>query len=312
MRSLLHWCACLLLAAYLPAQSYEFELDSEPFVPLDDPVSLNNGGLWFSDEWQINPGFDFEFFDVPFSSVLLWEGSVYFNDDLFLDAFGASFQDLGWYSMNGVSLSPVSYQVEGAVGSRVLKLEYLNAGFWPATVDDFINFQVWLFESTNIIEIHIGPGMVDPAVYQQDGWDGPYIGLSNYETDEFIYIQGDPTNPEVYDLDDLTDGMNATPPEEVVYRFLPDDYVSTMEPVRKPSDLSVWYQSGTLYLEQLQGGERIALCGLLGQVIEGPWLAQAGKNDLLLEQQPASGLYIVRVECADGQQTGRLVFIQDQ
>lgn len=311
MRRVLLWCTWLLLANNLPAQAYFFELDSETFEPLNDPISLNNGALWFSNEWPVSPGFEFEFFDQPFSSVILWEGSVYFNDDLFLDAFGASFQDLGWYELNNVSLSPVSYQIDGQPGSRILKLEYLNAGFWPATINDYISFQVWLFESSNVIEIHIGPGMVDPAVYQDDGWDGPFIGLSNYETDEFIYIQGDPSDPEVYDLDDLTDGMNGTPTEGTVYRFVPDDYVATTDLQRKASRMRIWYQSQRLHVEGLHGDERIYLYNLQGQLLEGPWIGQIETNSFLIHHKPVSGLYLVHIKGAEYQGIDQLIFIGD-
>ena len=291
-----------LMVLYLPGQSYEFEIDSGAFTPLSDPVSLNNGGLWFGDEWTIQPGFEFEFFDVPFSSLILWEGSVYFSDDLFLDAFGASFQDLGWYSGNLMSLSPVSYQIEGNIGNQILKLEYLNAGFWPATIEDYISFQVWLYEGSNILEIHIGPGMVDPYVYQQDGWDGPYIGLSNYLSEEFIYIEGDPTAPTLYYLDDSTNGMNTTPPDGLIYRFIPDDYVAT-EAIEHMKMARISIQESQVAISGLQGNEQIQLFDLQGRTLAFEEINGQKEKIISLNHIPGEGIYIIQIKANNYRQT---------
>ena len=56
------------------------------------------------------------------------------------------------------SLSPVSYQLGGVPGSRILKVEWKNAGFhMDIAADnksvDFVNLQIWLYEESNDIEL---------------------------------------------------------------------------------------------------------------------------------------------------------------
>ena len=134
---------------------------------------------------------------------------------------------MAWHLDLPVSHSKAQYQQEGLPGERILKLEYLEVGFWDGDEEDVISFQIWLYEQHGIIEVRIGPGQVDPAVYAEDGWEGPYIGMTNTEAPYYLYLENDPADPEIYTEDDLTDGLTGTPTEGTVYRFFPDSLVAS-------------------------------------------------------------------------------------
>jgi hypothetical protein len=108
-----------------------------------------------------------------------------------------------------------SYLIEGQPGNRIVKLQYKNVKFdHDMTGADRINFQVWLFETDNAVEVHYGPSTIlnpDWDYYYQE--TGPYVGLIDFK------LKGPVANP----VTDTAIGtrLTGTPPNGTVYRFLP-------------------------------------------------------------------------------------------
>lgn len=74
--------------------------------------------------------------------------------------YEADMTDRG-FNNSSAAVSPISYLTTGVAGSRIGKIEFRNAGFYnDITTNDFINFQIWLYESTNIIEYRYGASNV--------------------------------------------------------------------------------------------------------------------------------------------------------
>jgi hypothetical protein len=288
----------LLGGICLKAQNYVFQLEMAPYVHLDNPATFNEGAIWSGEEWDVNIGFPFTWMGEVYTTCRLWEGSLYFDEDdaIYVDGFGASFIDRGWYVDTAyVSVSPVGYQLQGNPGDRIFKIEYRNAGFFDGDYEDYINFQLWLAEATQSIEIRMGPGMVDPEVYAVDGWEGPYIGLANEITNEYLFLEHDPLAPDIYTEDDLTDGLIGTPPEGVVYRFIPDSMVKVQEQeVPDQPDVVVVFQQNHLSLSgndtaQLQ---KMELRDLWGRLL-GEWELQDLLVDQILLPPFTAGVYTV-------------------
>jgi len=122
-----------------------------------------------------------------------------------------------------------SYQLTGEKGNQLLKMEWKNMGFENGGDDDFINYQVWLYEGTGKIEIRIGPHSVSSEVYADK--PGPAIGVLEMTPNfssiyEEMYLVGSASSPEV-----TTDGYNfltGTPDEGTVYVF--ENSLSSIEP----------------------------------------------------------------------------------
>ncbi|MCB0617763.1 MAG: hypothetical protein KDC43_12630 [Saprospiraceae bacterium] len=297
----------LALAGWMPAigQGYAFQLKTAGYHPLENPVLLSDPfDPWDDDEWLLPIGFSFGLFGETYEELLLWQGSLYFGgDSVFLDAFGASLIDRSWHNLGLVSLSPISYQLDGAPGERIFKIEYERAGFWDGALADSISFQIWLHEGKNLIEVRIGPGMVDPQVYQVDGWDGPYIGLANLKTDQYLYLEGDPAMPDLYTDDDNTEGLLGTPAEGTVYRFFPDTLLlGTARPAAPdPLELQIVAKAGVLSVADLPPGnwQRATLYDGLGRGLRHWSLAGSRSANLLLPELTA-GFYWVTL--SDGRQ----------
>ncbi len=78
---------------------------------------------------------------------------------------------------NQGSTDRVSYKTEGAVDSRVFTVEWISISRLDGSTADFHYFQVKLFETTDVIELHIG---LDVSAWQTDNLDSATTGIENY------------------------------------------------------------------------------------------------------------------------------------
>jgi len=210
------------------AFNYSFVTDFGTYTNLTNATSLNNGQVWDDPSYVVNIPFTFILngttisslsFDFGLGGVLGFESP---NDIQFLMPFDVDLIDRGYGS--GTSLSPLSYEVEGATGSRKLKIEWNNVGSYDD--DDltmYINFQLWLYETSNIIEIHFGPNMIDDPGTFYDGESGAFIGITSYDyiLDDVVnshFLFGNASMPV---LQAAYATITGTPADGSVYRFVP-------------------------------------------------------------------------------------------
>jgi hypothetical protein len=70
----------------------------------------------------------------------------------------------------------IGYEVSGATGSRIAKIEFRNMGYFADTLlADSASFQIWLYEGNNKIEYHAGPSKVAPDRFDILNEDGDLI-----------------------------------------------------------------------------------------------------------------------------------------
>jgi hypothetical protein len=203
---------------------------SEAYADLTGSTSINNGEIWDDPEYFVPIGFPFELNGHPIS-ILQFQGSGSLlaspteDPDIATAVFPFEMDLVDRGELAGVSASPLSYKVEGATGSRILKVEWKNAGsyeelFEGNSQDMFINFQLWLYEGTNRIEFRFGSNNInDPALFY--GNFGIYLGLTDADlsTDEFTnshFFSGLITAPELSMVEATVEG---TPAEGTVFRL---------------------------------------------------------------------------------------------
>ncbi len=233
-----------LISISLNAQTYEFSVSTETYEDLTGSTSLNNGTTWDDPEYYIPIGFDFQFFDTLVTQILIesegYGGLLSFNESESIVptiiAYGADIIDRGYDFLGGygqASQSNISYLLEGTAGSRILKIEWNNVGFYEEMADNYIsvdytNFQLWLYEGSNNIEIRFGPNSVTQPNLCYDGAPGSFAGLVenvDYSTGffygEVIMLLDDPSapmavsTPSYYNIPYL----NGTIPDGTVYKF---------------------------------------------------------------------------------------------
>jgi hypothetical protein len=207
---------------------YSFSKSTGTYSNLTDAVSINNGQLWDDPMDSIPVGFNFKLYDLTLDTVYLGVGfgglvssaiDTNFEADYLILPFETDLVDRG--DLSGHSLSPISYRLDGVSGSRILKIEWKNTGFLgeediSGTLNDYIDFQVWLYEGTNDIEMHYGPNQVTNPLVNYYGETGAIIGLSDYDLIDAYLLSGNPDSPM---LSDTLVVLGGTPADGTIYKF---------------------------------------------------------------------------------------------
>ena len=332
MNNLRHLFAGILLTCSFLAngQSYTFSVANDAYVSLTDSLStnLNNGMIWDDPTFEIPIGFDFQFFDITFSTIYLNEIGVggflsSTSDDRgvhpLLIAYGADIVDRGAdFSGNNpspASLSPISYLLEGAPGSRILKLEWENVGFYSDLSDDnvstdFINFQLWLYEGSNTIELRVGSTSVQNPLLAYDGDPGPFVGIVeayNFDTDELAgeayLLSGAAANPTLQPFTSIDDfvTMTGSIPEGTVYRFTRAGGSSSASTVAQHLDITVFPNPAAEMLSISSTNHHFSITGL--SVINANGQEVLRVNDLSPQVHLsglAAGMYLLKIDTNEG------------
>lgn len=230
------------------AQFYELTISSAPYADLVGSTSLNGEVPWDDPEFVIPLGFDFDFFDITYTELAIREwglgGSLGTTDFTnittpFLTPYGADVIDRGYDFSGGEptdgSLSNISYLVEGAEGSKILKVEWKNVGFYTELEEDnistdFTNFQMWLYEGSNDIEVRFGMNSITDPEASFDEQTGSWIGLFenlNLDTEELtgeaFTLSGTPESAELTtingNLENAVTFLDGIIPNSTVYKF---------------------------------------------------------------------------------------------
>lgn len=218
---------------------YNFTKLEQTYADLENPVSINNGQVWDYD--------DFDTVTLPFAFTVMGQSVdrfLFADDGFVLLAPGVDYNDdsEGIFYINPsnlfiqdravnteVSASPISYTIEGAAGSRILKLEVKNATIEDADAygydaDHFyMSYQVWLYESGKTLEFHYGADNITDLDNLTDG-DGLLAGFGDdYGVIGFVY--GDIATPSYIELTEDTIEepvlLSDYPTNGSVYRFTP-------------------------------------------------------------------------------------------
>lgn len=233
--------AFFLWVGHASAQTYFFSVESAEYEPIQGGQALVDD-VWDDPDITIPIGFSFELFSRSiqelslrsnFNIITLSENTINNTFSLLL-LFGSDLVDRGL--ADSIHLSPITRKLEGNVGSRVLTVEWENAGFFGellsnGTTNDYVNFQMKLYEASGDIVYHFGPNSVTMPQLAYSGQNGTVIGIAeDYDADfdivngEIILLSGEPTDPDV-NTDYMNYNLSATIPENTVYRF-------SREPVR--------------------------------------------------------------------------------
>lgn len=213
--------------------TYTFTKATATYADLVNPTSLNNGQTWDDPTYLIPLAFPIlvngeavQSLSIDgYGSDLLASTS---DDNIynFIYPFGADLIDRGYAT--DVSVSPISYKVEGTAGSRILKIEWKNAGSYSEDepYSMFVNFQAWFYETSNIIEFHYGTSSITDAQLFYGGDAGAWIGIGKFAIDANDEIEILISNALTGNVDNPTlnsefDFINGTPANGTVYRFTP-------------------------------------------------------------------------------------------
>jgi len=217
---------------------YNFQVQTgQTYTEITGGIDINGGQRWDDPDVRIPIPFNCEInglvnpdsldFDAGLGSVL---GALKYSSPtvgVLLLPMDADLIDRGY--MGTTSLSSITYVVQGSAPNRILKVQWKNCGSFDemddnSTLLEFVNFQLWLHEGTNIIEYRFGAksATLTPD-YWHFGWPGSLSGLFSLNLNTFdiidIHLLTGPANAPT--MVDSISSMVGTPNNGTVYRFLP-------------------------------------------------------------------------------------------
>jgi len=211
------------------------------------------------------------------------------------------------------SLSNISYLLEGISGSQILKIEWKNVGFYSEVGDDgissdFTNFQLWLYEGSNDIEVHFGPNSITQPGLSFEGETGSFIGLfPAYDFDkdsvlmDGIALSGDPSSPDVISTDSLYENfLDGVIPNGTIYKFT-NNVVDVPSYPSNFIQFSIYPNPSIEYFKisfdnKKQEINTILITNINGQNVKEVYFT----NDLIDISDLNSGIYFVEIETNAG------------
>lgn len=259
------------------SQPYYFSHYTETYTPLTSGTSMNNGATWGGFQtFSVPIGFSFDYMGTSFTSVdfeasgrLIFDATHYYFADMFT---ASGLEDKG----SGSSLSPLSYELSGSGGNQILKIEVNNATY-QSDPGSTVNFQLWLYESSSRLELHMGPTTVNGANAFPSGAFSGVFHVTSWSPLTYGYglaAYGTPAAPS--DSSFSGTGINTfgivlsdIPAENVVYRYTEDAVVPGVPDHEATSKIQLYPNPVTsdLYVEHKQGLSTITIIDCTGRTV---------------------------------------------
>lgn len=270
---------------------YSFQKSTETYSPIISGTVVSGTAPWSPFTAHTVPiGFSFNYFGNNYTTIYC-EGSGFcvFDPSFYyytVHPYTVQMRDAG--TSTALSQSPISYSLSGVSPNRICKIQWQNCEM-QYNLGSYANFQLWLYETSNILEARIGNCTVsNPSLaFQNNGFDGPLIAI--YKTQgnpNYGYcVQGTSPSETLLTLNSGTisnifqNSMSAPPPSGLVYKFIPgtssglNDFVTEKEIVAYPnpsnesvilateknSKWEVYNSEGVLIKSGLAGEETLTL-----------------------------------------------------
>lgn len=313
MKNLLLLIVAIFATLYSQAQytfstfidSYGIHLDATEIEVNDyDDVSI-----WDDPDFVIELDFPFPVNDQEYSSIVQIGGgaTLMLTNGMSNSIFSYNSDLIDAELETPSSYSVISYITVGEIGSRILKVQYENCGFYNSIagvvagdVTNRINFQMWFYE-TGVFEMRFGPNSISNTILVHGGL-GPLIFLAaevdlNLEDAEFqVALSGDPSNPTLV-FEPLTNGnspsLDGDPGNGRVYRFEP---TATAVDERSVQQLKLYPTQADqlIYIKGLEDLNAIyQITDITGKVQANSQLSQGESIDVSALH---SGLYLIQIE----------------
>ena len=300
---------------------YPFEVLNEPYVDLVESTSLSGSELWDDPQYLVQIGFDFQLFDSQISELNILPPGAQIVNSMSQKSTELLFPYLTdiMNASSDEAVSPISYLLDGAEGSYVFKLEFKNVGFYPefeaqGTFGNTTNFQVWLYQGSNVIEYRFGNNTIKSGNLIHFFGNGPLVGLGQQVALDgsswsgFWTLAGDPSNPTITAIPTgaqfftAEQVLSGEPLSGTVYRFgtLP---TSIEEEERKTAtELKVWPSLATTEIHFIAiEGEEYAIYDMIGKKVYQGIATSAVETVNVTNLAP--GQYILKTKTGQGRLT---------
>ncbi len=318
---LLSFCAVTLGWAQT-ANHYQFQQNTEPFVELANETVLTPALFGTGTNWWLNDlnGDTMTFFNKArvLDSFRYISFSTNGNFTIIPDSNELIICDALFRTMDSIDAnSRLSYVIEGTGMNSVVKVQWKNLSIQSGQPGNFVNFQIWLYYKSGIIEYRYGPSSANNA----SGYttvSGPSIGLSYNKADfsqvfEKIWLHNTPANLLVDSARAVMfPNIQGVPPAGTVYRFVPRALISSVTNLAKEVNVMHVYPNPASAALTIKFNQPLAKDALLtiqdvsGKLVSKQKLAGARREfQINLTALPA-GLMLFNVSSGDGEWTERV------
>jgi hypothetical protein len=221
---------------------YSFSTFTAAYVPIGG-ASLTGGLKWDDLDYSMPIGFNFSLYGQTSNTLSLFEARLLSTGDVttdpILNIIAPMFEDLcdRAYDPNVDNegdpggISNISYTTTGTPGNRICKIQVSNAGFYEENSNgpsvSNVNFQTWLYETSNIVEIRYGlVSIQNAATNLYNGALGFVVGLAdsldanNFTSPRSNMLDGGSSSPTVVPWSStLNTAVTPTITNGRVYRF---------------------------------------------------------------------------------------------
>jgi hypothetical protein len=235
--------ASLMTAAatgFAQPENRVFTITNQTYANLPNPTVITTQG-WDDFSAKVPLGFNFSLMGRT-TDTMYFDDQVSLGADMQMSAtapthllvFLTDFKDRS--DMPGKPVSTVSYQNFITGSPSITKIQWKDAGFFGeennnGTLNDSVNFQVWLREFTNDVEVHFGPSKITSSYTDIFDFALPFFGfaknadLNNFTLDYLYYVSATSPAPKVDSIDMVglasatALGYPAWPANGTVFKF---------------------------------------------------------------------------------------------
>lgn len=318
--------ASLISAQYSFAQqsigNYILEVDTaQSYSELTGATNISSAMVWDNENFKFPLGFSVNIDGKATSNFCFSSGQGFGpgSDTIgivntFSNFAAGDLVDRGLLS--ATPKSPLRHMTSGVTPNRIFKFEVSNAGFkeesyFYSTLNDSVNYQIWIYETTGVIEFRYGTSQVThPSDYFFLG-GSPLIGysidlnLSDTTFSKAYTLVGNSNSPTVdsfYDFSSLPPVMSSYPANGTVYRFIPKSVAASIETSSLAAKFKV-YPTFTADNITVIAENNSATSGkfidLNGRVITVLPKIQQGKN-IFDVSNLAAGSYLLEISNSEG------------
>ncbi|HCS21081.1 MAG TPA: hypothetical protein DIW47_11070 [Bacteroidetes bacterium] len=295
MKKLLLLTLSLISVYGLKAQDhYSFSQRSANYVEMTSGTEVSPSE-WDDFEVGISLPFAFEYFGVEVDTMFIADDGIFFTD-LQADYISPHGEDP---IARGAGQSPVTYRVDGTGNKRILKVQWPNISFYSIAdsfPNDFVNYQVWFYEGTNVIEFHYGSSFITTGALADLYLTPNMMSLDGLK---WINIEGNSPNymPQYNDLN--PNYLSANPPVNTIFVFTPG-FPNGVDELVKDEQLSLYPvpAGAELNIESSLPMQKIHVYNAAGQKLSTHEVS-GNKAEIVTDMLPA-GVYFLEIHTTEG------------
>lgn len=299
--------------------NYNLTVSNQAYQPLTGATTVNGTTAWHDQIYSVPLGFNFNIDGRVINKFIFMSSLVATDTAGTISGFFISGTDLiDRGVLTGTSKSPIRYTVSGTTGSRIFKIEFFNAGFGDEydmhhTATDSLNLQVWMYEGTNVLELHYGSSLM--THYSDYFHPDPYIGFVRdvtFTTGSFkaMYVlKGNPTAPTIdsLSLSHPSAGLASYPASGTVYKYTPKGNVG-INNIKLPEYIKIYPTvcSSDLVIENgIDEAINSTIISIDGKIMISKPIYR-GKTNVDVSTLPP-GIYMIRIELQEGTSISKFV-----